>query len=467
MFVFIIVILILITFTACSKTDTKNVKQYEEIEQCCDNTTETANVAYVEEETENAIPNVESEILQEQVETIPLDAQDTPTVVEDFTPTEVKQAEQENLDRYTLKQGMSYYDGEMDMSYITSITFARESPIEYDEKWFANITDTDDIVGYRVGTEVFIVGDKIYFNESCGMMFCVKSADGDPVLDSLTEVNGLDIIDTSKVKRMSYMFCGGENFKHLDVGKWDVSNVENMKMMFAGCTNLEFIDVSNWDVSNVSNFTAMFQGSDHAGDMKLKEIDVSKWNTNSATKMGHMFYGCGALETIAVDSWNVSNVTTFTHMFADCFPLKSLNILNWDTTSVESFNAFLNDCRNLETIDISGLETSTCKQFSQMFESCSNLTKIIGIETMDVSNASYYAFSEMFHGCTELESLDLSKWDTSKADNMARMFAGCSGLKELDLSSFDLSNVWTFEEMFEGCSEELEIVGDDINNEIR
>ena len=90
-----------------------------------------------------------------------------------------------------------------------------------------------------------------------------------------------------------------------------------------------------------------------------------------------------------------------------------------------------------------------------MFEACKNLTTIYGIEDMDVSGASYYAFSEMFHQCNSLKYLDLSKWNTVNADNMARMFAGCSSLQMLDLANFDVTNVKTVLEMFRGCSAEV------------
>jgi surface protein len=94
-----------------------------------------------------------------------------------------------------------------------------------------------------------------------------------------------------------------------------------------------------------------------------------------------------------------------------------------------------------------------------MFEACFNLEEIKGIETLDVSNASTYAFSEMFHCCYALKSLNLSKWNTAKADNMARMFGRCKSLTYVDLSNIDISNVITMKEMFIDCPDELVIEG--------
>ena len=47
----------------------------------------------------------------------------------------------------------------------------------------------------------------------------------------------------------------------------------------------------------------------------------------------------------------------------------------------------------------------------------------------------------MFEGCSKLVSLDLSNFNTSKAENMDSMFQRCSGLISLDLSYFDTSQV--------------------------
>jgi surface protein len=364
-----------------------------------------------------------------------------------------------DLSRYVLKVGAKFYKGTMDKSKITSITFTSQAPSKYDEKWYANEKGTWHVTGYRVGTDVFIVGKKIIFNKNCGMMFCVRDAYGGPMWASLEAINGLGIVDTSLVENMNYMFIGGDQFQHLDVGSWDVSNVKSMKMMFAGCKNLRVIDVSSWDVGNVETFVAMFQGSNHVGDMNLEYIDVSNWDTSSADNMSYMFYGCSKIKSIDVSKWDVKKVETFSHMFADCFSLTTIDISKWDTLSVDSFDALFNDCRNLKTIDVSGLETNTCIQFSQMFESCVNLEEIVGLEKWDTSNASHYAFSETFHNCSKLTELDLSTWDTSKADNMARMFAGCSGLRRLDVSGWYIENVETMLEMFEGCSTELKLVG--------
>lgn len=69
--------------------------------------------------------------------------------------------------------------------------------------------------------------------------------------------------------------------------------------------------------------------------------------------------------------------------------------------------------------------------------------------------------TEMFAYCPNLESLDLSGWDTSNVTDMECIFRcgqdsegfNKSSLASLDLSGWDTSKVTSFEGLFYGCSE--------------
>ena len=329
-----------------------------------------------------------------------------------------------NKDNYTLCGSFGFYQGSKDMSEIKTVTFSKDIPSHYDECWNANLTNTNDIKGYLIGTDVIIVGDYIYANPRSAYMFAAHNTYGDQLWSSLIEINGLDLLDTSYV--------------------------ENMKMMFAFTKCQKLDGISQWDVSKVKTFAGMFQGNSNTGDIKLKHVDVQNWDTSSAENMSHMFYGCSLMEYISVENWDVSDVKTFSHMFADCYNLKSIDFSKWETLSVKSFDAFLNDCHSLISIDVSGLDTETCEQFSQMFELCVNLEYIVGLETWNVSNASNYAFSETFHCCYKLKELNIGNWKC-KPDNTARMFKNCYLLKEIDMSGFDMTNNQYVDEMFMNC----------------
>ena len=57
----------------------------------------------------------------------------------------------------------------------------------------------------------------------------------------------------------------------------------------------------------------------------------------------------------------------------------------------------------------------------------------------------------MFCGCSFLNSINLSSFNTSNVTNMSCMFDGCSSLNSINLSSFNTSNVTDMSCIFYGC----------------
>lgn len=59
--------------------------------------------------------------------------------------------------------------------------------------------------------------------------------------------------------------------------------------------------------------------------------------------------------------------------------------------------------------------------------------------------------TQMFSGCAQLTSLNLSYFDTSSVTNMLELFRDCSSLEYLDISYFDFGNLDSFSFMFNGA----------------
>ena len=57
----------------------------------------------------------------------------------------------------------------------------------------------------------------------------------------------------------------------------------------------------------------------------------------------------------------------------------------------------------------------------------------------------------MFFGCTNLLSLDLSEFDTSKVTDMGEMFSGCTALESIDLTGFNTSGVTDMDRLIKNC----------------
>ena len=122
--------------------------------------------------------------------------------------------------------------------------------------------------------------------------------------------------DVSKVKHMSGMFAGYENF-NCDLSNWNVSNVTNMAFMFYNCRNFN-CNLSNWDVSNVINMKYMFE------NCKKFNCNLSKWDVSNVTNMAYMFQNCEKFKAKDLDKWNVSNVKNMEYMFDNCMKLKKI-----------------------------------------------------------------------------------------------------------------------------------------------
>lgn len=84
-----------------------------------------------------------------------------------------------------------------------------------------------------------------------------------------------------------------------------------------------------------------------------------------------------------------------------------------------------------------------------MFMGCSKLN---GLQLSHWNTSNVTDMSYMFMGCNKLEALDVSNWDTSKVTGMYRMFGWCHALTSLDLSGWDVSSVLDMQQMFTQCT---------------
>ena len=107
------------------------------------------------------------------------------------------------------------------------------------------------------------------------------------------------------------------------------------------------------------------------------------------------------------------------------------------------------ECSNLTSIDLSNFDTSKVTDMGFMLDNCSNLTSL-DLSNFDTSNVTN--MTSMFTKCSKLTSLDVSNFDTSNVRDMSMMFMGCSNLTSLDVTNFNTSKATDMREMFEKCS---------------
>ena len=107
------------------------------------------------------------------------------------------------------------------------------------------------------------------------------------------------------------------------------------------------------------------------------------------------------------------------------------------------------DCSNLTSINLENFDTSKVENMSYMFSSCSRLNSI-NLENFDTSKVEDMSY--MFKSCKELTSINLKNFITSQVENIEEMFCECSRLTSLNLINFDTFHVKKMKNLFKNCS---------------
>ncbi len=259
---------------------------------------------------------------------------------------------------------------------------------------------------------------ELFVGQDGGVNLNPNSSDLFDEFTEVTEIKGLEKLDTSKVTIMDYMFASCSSLTTLDLSSFNTSKVTNMWSMFYDCSSLTTLDVSSFDTSNVPD-------------------------------MSHMFQYCSSLTNLDINSFDTSKVTNMEYMFGECTSLTTLDLSSFDTSKVTNMRYMFYSCRSLTTLDLSRFDTSNVTSMFRMFENCSSLISL-DLSKFDTSNVT--TMHGMFDSCSSLTSLDLSSFNTSNVTNMNGMFSGCSSLTTLDVSSFDTSKVTDMNGMFSSCS---------------
>ena len=109
-------------------------------------------------------------------------------------------------------------------------------------------------------------------------------------LPNMTEIEGLENLNTAIVTNMNSMFISCTGLTYLDLSSFDTRNVTNMNGMLLGCNNLKIVDVSSFDLSSLTDMRLMFSGC-----LKLTTIYCSNdWSTSPA-QSDYMFSVCNSL----------------------------------------------------------------------------------------------------------------------------------------------------------------------------
>lgn len=287
-------------------------------------------------------------------------------------------------------------------------------------------------------------------------------------MPQLSTVNGLNKLDS--IKYMNAMFDGDWMLTDVDVSNWDLTQVQECYYLFSGCRSLTTIkgEFSTSSFQNTTTMSAMFFDCS-----ALTNVDVSKWDVGKVKYFSAMFKECSALQSIkGLDNWNTASAIDMSSMFASDSSLTELDLSKFDTSNVITFDSMFTSDIALTSLNVSNFKIDKVTNFSNMFSSCKALTSITGLNTWKttgtiIDKPTDIDMSLMFAYNNNLETLDVSKFDTSQVKNFYGMFAGCEkltsiaglnnwkiksatnmssmvaydySLQKLDLSSFDTRN---------------------------
>ena len=192
---------------------------------------------------------------------------------------------------------------------------------------------------------------------------------------------------------------------------------------FYKCTSLTEIEgIENLNTQNVENMRYMFTSC-----IKLKSLDVSKFNTANVTHMSNMFEDCEELSSLDLSNFDTQNVKYMDKMFHNCNSLTSLDLSNFDTQNLNFMSQMFHNCNSLTSLDVSNFDTQTVVNMSEMFYGCQNLSSL-DLSKFDTQNTTY--MYKMFYGCSGLKTIYVSdKFVITKEKDGSNMFSGCTNLK--------------------------------------
>ena len=280
---------------------------------------------------------------------------------------------------------------------------------------------------------------------------------------NLTTIEGIEYFNTENVTNMRYMFDLCSSLKSLDLTNFNTENVTDMYYMFSDCTTLESLDLTNFNTAKVTNMAGMFQRCS-----ALKTIYASdKFVTDQVTESTCMFSDCSNLKDYTSSKED--------HTYANCGPTGYFTygrgyamFDNATETLTFSYKGFkpegayeLNEGGNnpewisknsyvkkvVFDASFANARPASCYKW---FCGCVNLAQIEGIEYLNTEEVTNMAW--MFKGCSNLKSLDVSKFNTAQVTDMSYMFTHCWGLESLDVSRLNTENVTNMENMFLYCS---------------
>lgn len=190
---------------------------------------------------------------------------------------------------------------------------------------------------------------------------------------ALTEIKGMENLNTENVTDMSGMFYCCHSLTSIDLDHFNTEKVENMSAMFMECKQLTTLDVSKFNTANVTDMSVMFSFCE-----RLFYIKVKNFNTEKVTDMKQMFMFDKTLTWLDLTNFKTDNVTDMSDMFCGCSSINEITLGDFNTTKVKDFFEMFKGCHNLQKIECNTSWANIKSEF--MFEDCGSLKGAVAFD---------------------------------------------------------------------------------------
>lgn len=323
--------------------------------------------------------------------------------------------------------------------------------------------------------------------KSCSSLQSLDLYEFNPVSLQNTQEMFRDCSSLKEIIVMDPDINGGRGFYKNTLSGYNRTTMNNSGNMFTGCTVLvggfepyitEFTSSKvNYDYARVSKvYNGVHQkGYFTSGRAVLKVMNAGWLSAELGANKTNMtgFERNTTLtkdEVLAmVDAGTAKDLKDESLSKISIYFWVDNNVVKWWSEADKVYtnpnsNSIFREWKNATTIDLQGVDFSLQTNFAYCFGGCEKLEHIIdgsngnadyAIDTMSATggtnNTLTSGMNYMFWHCYKLESVDLSKMNTSNVGSMRSMFAQCNKLTRIDASSFDTSNVTSMNYMFMEC----------------
>ena len=185
--------------------------------------------------------------------------------------------------------------------------------------------------------------------------------------------------NVSQAKTISGMFTNNQNLTKLDLTGWQTKNIKDLSYTFQNCSNLtEIKGLDQLDTSNVQNMSYLF-----ANDWQLKSLpNIGNWNLSNATDLSYMLFNDPVyLPKIDFSHWQTDNIANLDH-----FATVDTNQINQIAKQV---NQTAEKLRTWDNYTLTNFNTSNVVNFNSMFSGYANFKHVLDLSHFDFGKAQH------------------------------------------------------------------------------